>query len=87
MNRKERWTITQFAFAIRDHANRLSDLAKEYQEEEELCPDWHLLEQTIKAANSVSSSMDTLCDDYIEWENGFDRVLGEHYGCQGDDWT
>jgi hypothetical protein len=85
MNRKERWAITQFAFAIRDQANRLSELAKDYQEEEERCPDW--LEQTIRAANSVSSSMDTLCDDYIEWENGFDRVLGEHYGCQGDDWT
>lgn len=68
MNRKERWAITQFAFAIRDQANRLSELAKDYQEEEERCPDWHLLEQTIKAANSVSSSMDTLCDDYIEWE-------------------
>ena len=87
MNRKERWAITQFAFAIRDQANRLSELAKDYQEEEGLCPDWHLLELTIKAANNASSSMDTLCDDYIEWENGLDRVIGKHYGCQGDDWT
>lgn len=81
MDRKERWAITQFAFAIRDQANRLCQLATDYQEEEELCPDWHLLKNTINAAKDVAHIMDDLSDDYIEWENGFDRVLGEHYGC------